>query len=100
MTESALFTGPRVSAADALAQAATQRPVAEAALNEPATAAAWQTIPSWDIIGTKDRAIPPASQRFMARRAQARVTAIPAPHASMLTFPGENTKVIKTAAAR
>jgi pimeloyl-ACP methyl ester carboxylesterase len=94
----ALFTGDGLSPAEALAAAAIQRPVAESALNEPAAAAAWQTIPSWDVIGTKDRAIPPASQRFMARRAKARVTEIPAPHASMLTFAGPITKVIVAAA--
>jgi pimeloyl-ACP methyl ester carboxylesterase len=94
----ALFTGPRVSPGEALAQAAAQRPVAEAALNEPAAAAAWQAIESWDVIGTKDRAIPPASQFFMARRAKAHITTIPAPHASMLTFPREITRVIEAAA--
>jgi pimeloyl-ACP methyl ester carboxylesterase len=94
----ALFTGTGVSRAEALALAAIQRPVAEAALNEPAAAAAWQTIPSWDVIGTNDRAIPPASQRFMARRANARITELPAPHVSMLAFPGKVTNVIEDAA--
>jgi len=93
-----LFTGPRVSAAQALVDAAVQRPIAQSALTEPATAAAWLTIRSWDVIGTKDRAIPPASQRFMARRAHAHVTEIPAPHASMLTFAGAIAEVIETAA--
>ncbi len=93
-----LFTGPKVSAADALAYAAEQRPVTESALNEPATAAAWRTIPSWDVIGTKDLAIPPASQRYMAHRAGAHITEIPAPHVSMLTFPGQVTRVIEAAA--
>ena len=51
--------------------AAVQRPVTVSALNEPASAAAWQTLPSWDVIGTKDTAIPPAAQIFMAKRAGA-----------------------------
>lgn len=93
-----LFTGPDVSKRDALVYAAVQRPVTASALNEPATAAAWQHIPSWDVIGTKDKAIPPASQLFMARRAGAHITRIPAPHASMLTFPGPIAKVIRNAA--
>ena len=94
-----LFTGRRVSAADALVYAAVQRPITEAALNEPATAAAWQTIPSWVVIGAEDKAIPPAGQRFMAHRAHARVTEIPgAPHVSMLPFPKQVAAVIEAAA--
>ena len=93
-----LFTGFDVSARDALTYAAVQRPVTASALNEPASAAAWQHIPSWDVVGTKDKAIPPASQLFMARRARAHITRIPAPHASMLTFPGPIARVIRNAA--
>ena len=85
--------------ADAMLYAAVQRPITEAALNEPATAAAWQAIPSWVVIGAEDKAIPPAGQRFMARRAHARVTEIPgAPHVSMLPFPRQVTAVIEAAA--
>jgi pimeloyl-ACP methyl ester carboxylesterase len=93
------FTGTGVSARDALAQAATQRPIAQSALREPAPSAAWQTKPSWDVIGTRDRLLPPAAQRFMAHRAKAHITSIPAAHASMLTFPGKITKVIEHAAS-
>ena len=45
-----------------------------------------------------DQAIPPAGQRFMARRAHARVTEIPgAPHVSMLPYPKQVTAVIEAA---
>jgi pimeloyl-ACP methyl ester carboxylesterase len=94
----ALFTGPRISEARARMLAAIQRPVAEAALTEPATAAAWRTIPTWNVIGTKDVAIPRVTQLFMARRAGAHITEIPAPHVGMLTFPGPITRVIEAAA--
>ena len=94
----ALFTGPTVSDAEARAQAAEQSPIAESAFSDRASAAAWQKIPSWDVIGTKDRAIPPAAQRFMAKRAKAKVTEIPASHASMIAFPGAIAKVIEAAA--
>jgi pimeloyl-ACP methyl ester carboxylesterase len=94
----ALFTGFDVSSKEADVLAAVQRPVAVSALMEPATAAAWQTVPSWDVVGTKDTAIPPAAQLFMARRAEAHITRIPAPHASMLTFPCSIAKVIESAA--
>ena len=93
-----LFTGPKVTDAEARAMAAEQSPIAQSAFSEPASAAAWQTIPSWDVIGTKDRAIPPAAQRFMAKRAKAKVTEIPGSHASMLSFPGTIAKVVEEAA--
>jgi pimeloyl-ACP methyl ester carboxylesterase len=37
--------------------------------NEPVRAAAWRTIPSTYIVCSEDRAIPPALQRTMAKRA-------------------------------
>lgn len=92
-----LFTGPGISAKQALALAAVQRPVTASALNEPATAAAWRHVPSWDVIGTKDTAIPPAAQLFMARRADAAIVEIAAPHAAMLTFPCSIANVIEDA---
>ncbi len=54
--------------------AATQRPIAEAALNEAVTAAAWQRIPSWFLFGELDKNIPVALHRFMAERAGSRRT--------------------------
>ena len=53
--------------------------------HEPATSAAWRSIPSWDVIGTHDAAISPAAQLRMAHRAHAHITQIPAWHASMLS---------------
>jgi pimeloyl-ACP methyl ester carboxylesterase len=54
--------------------AVTQRPIVEAALNEPVPAAAWKTIPSWFLFGELDRNIPVALHRFMAERAGSRRT--------------------------
>lgn len=69
--------------------AATQRPLAAAALDEvfdPAGGApAWTSVPSWDVIGLADHALPAAAQRFMAKRAGATVTEINASHLSMLS---------------
>ncbi|MEO8175640.1 MAG: alpha/beta hydrolase [Sphingomicrobium sp.] len=63
-----------VPESDAAEMAATQRPVTEAALNEPATFAAWKTVPSWFIYGSLDKNIPPSAHAFMAQRAHARET--------------------------
>jgi uncharacterized protein YbjT (DUF2867 family) len=56
-------------ASQAAVIAATQRPLAASAFNEPSGPPAWKTIPSWAVIGTGDRVIPPATLTFMAQRA-------------------------------
>jgi pimeloyl-ACP methyl ester carboxylesterase len=63
-----------VSEEEAAQMAATQRPILEAALNEPVEAAAWRTIPSWFLFGELDKNIPPALHHFMAERAGSRRT--------------------------
>ena len=57
-------------ASEGAALAAEQQPLAASALSESLTTApAWQTIPSWAVIGTDDSVIPPAEQLAMAQRA-------------------------------
>ena len=77
---------------------ATQRPGALAANVTPATAAAWRSIPSWALIGTEDRIIPPALQRRMAERANATILETPAGHVSMFSAPDVVAGVIVAAA--
>lgn len=62
------------SAEDAAVMAATQRPIAESALNEPSGEPAWKHLPSWFLFGSEDKNIPPAALRFMAERARSRRT--------------------------
>jgi pimeloyl-ACP methyl ester carboxylesterase len=83
-----------LSSSQAAVLATTQSPVAASALKEPATAAAWKTIPSWSVIGTADHVIPAAEQESMAARAHAHVTKIDAGHLSMISHPGVVTGVI------
>src|SRR6266496_2259122 len=45
---------------------ATQRPITLSAGNQPSGVPAWKTIPSWYLVGTEDKVIPPTQQRFMA----------------------------------
>ena len=73
---------------------ATQRPLAAAAFGEPAGAVAWHTIPSWYVLATQDKTIPPATQAYMAGRAHAHVTEVSASHVAMMSQPGATTKVI------
>jgi pimeloyl-ACP methyl ester carboxylesterase len=63
-----------VSEAESTRMAVTQRPIAESALTEAATKAAWKTVPSWFLFGELDKNIPAALQRFMAERAGSRRT--------------------------
>lgn len=63
-----------VPASEAKLMAATQRPIAAAAFDEPAGAAAWKTIPSWFLYGSLDKNIPPAVHAFMAKRAGSKKT--------------------------
>ncbi len=64
----AQFAGD-VSVRLAKRMAATQRPIAAAALAEASGTPAWRTIPSWFAFGTADRNIPVDALRFMAARA-------------------------------
>jgi pimeloyl-ACP methyl ester carboxylesterase len=79
--------------------AATQAPAVYSALTARSGTPAWKTIPSWYVLGTIDRAIPPAIQLFMAQRIHAHITRVKAGHLSMVADPRVIAKVI-TAAAR
>ena len=78
--------------------AATQRPLATGTLTDASGTPAWQTIPSWAVVGTADHVIPPAEQMFMAARAHAHITEVNAPHLSMVSNPGIVAQVIAAAA--
>ncbi|MFE0546448.1 alpha/beta fold hydrolase [Streptomyces sp. NPDC058891] len=82
----------------AAALAATQRPLAASALEEPSGAPAWKSIPSWVLIGTADKVLPPAEQTYLANRAHAHTVKVNAPHLSMVAKPNVVTDVITDAA--
>ena len=66
--------------------AAAQRPYAAAAFAAtPSAPPAWKTLPCWYLLGTEDKAIPPALQRFMAERANATIVEVPASHVSFVS---------------
>jgi len=77
--------------------AATQRPFTEAAFGAPSGPVAWRSVPSWYLLGTEDKAIPPATQRYMAERANATITEVPASHVSMISQPQATTDLILAA---
>ncbi len=51
------------------------------ALNGSITEPAWKTKPSWYLVATDDKMIPPEAQRFMARRAGSIVVEVAGSHA-------------------
>ncbi|MEV8528411.1 MULTISPECIES: alpha/beta hydrolase [unclassified Streptomyces] len=84
---------PDVFAADVPADvtkvlAAAQRPLAAAAFEETAAAAAWKTKPSWALVACADHAINPEVERFGAERAGATIVEIEgASHAVAVSQP-------------
>jgi pimeloyl-ACP methyl ester carboxylesterase len=91
-----------VSTVEAQLMAATQRPVAQAALEEGAPAnPLWKSVPAHFIHGDLDLNIPPAGLRAMAERAGAEpIELAGASHALGVSRPSEVAEVILKAAAR
>jgi pimeloyl-ACP methyl ester carboxylesterase len=65
-----------------------------AAIGEPA----WKTKPSWYLVTTEDKMIPPDAQRLMSKRAGATVVEVEASHAVYVSQPQAVAALIETAA--
>ncbi len=76
---------------------AIQRPAAAAEFTERSGRPAWKSIPSWALLGTLDRVIPPALQRMMYTRAGAHISRVRAGHLTPITRPAKVTQVILSA---
>lgn len=89
-----------VPEADAKLMSATQRPITEAAGNEPSGEPAWKNIPSWFVYGDKDKNIPPQTLALMAERAKSRETVVVkgGSHVVMTSQPGVVVALIRRAA--
>jgi pimeloyl-ACP methyl ester carboxylesterase len=86
---------------EAMLMAVTQRPITEAALNEPSGPdPLWRTVPSWSIFGGQDRNIPAGAHRIMAERAGAQRTLeiAPASHAIGVSRAAETARMVLEAA--
>ena len=86
-----------VPAETAALMAVTQRPITEAALNEPSGGTSlWSTVPSWFIFGGLDKNIPAGAHHIMAARAQARRTVeVPgASHVVPVSHPAETVQIV------
>jgi pimeloyl-ACP methyl ester carboxylesterase len=88
-----------VEPALAAIMATSQRPIEPAALGAPLPGPpAWRTLPSWAVVSTRDRSLPPAILRFMAERAGSQVVEVDASHAVPVSQPEVVADVIATAA--
>ena len=77
----------------------SQVPWGVAALEGKVSAPAWKAKPSWYLVATDDRMIPPPAQRQMASRAKATTVETPGSHAIYVSNPGAVANLIQQAAA-
>jgi pimeloyl-ACP methyl ester carboxylesterase len=84
--------------AKAAFMADSQIPWGLGALNGAVTVPAWKTKPSWYLVATDDKMIPPDAQRLMSRRARSTVVEVAGSHAVYVSKPGAVVELIATAA--
>ena len=87
-----------LSEAQAAFMADSQVPWGVDALGGAISEPAWRTKPSWYLVATDDRMIPPPVQRIMAERAGATVTETPGSHSVYVSRPAAVAAVIAQAA--
>jgi pimeloyl-ACP methyl ester carboxylesterase len=87
-----------VAADKAAFMANSQVPWGLAALNGTITQAAWKTKPSWYLIATDDKMIPPPAQHFMSKRAGSTVVEVKGSHAVYVSNPQAVVALIEKAA--
>src|SRR6516165_2179852 len=75
----------------------SQVPWGEEALNGTISAPAWKTKPSWYLVVTEDKMIPPVAQRAMSQRAGSTVVEVKGSHAIYVSQPGAVAGIIRQA---
>jgi pimeloyl-ACP methyl ester carboxylesterase len=75
----------------------SQVPWGVVALNGAVTLPAWKSKPSWYLVATDDRMIPPPAQRSMSQRAGSSVVEVNGSHAVYVSQPQAVADLIKTA---
>lgn len=68
------------------------------ALNGTISESAWKTKPSWYLVATDDKMIPPAAQRLMAKRAGSTIVEVAGSHAIYVSQPNAVAALIEKAA--
>lgn len=88
-----------VSESKASFMAASQVPWGVNALAGEVTVPAWKSKPSWYLVASDDKMIPPPAQRQMAQRAGSIVSEVPGSHAIYVSQPQAVASLIEKAAA-
>jgi pimeloyl-ACP methyl ester carboxylesterase len=78
--------------------AEAQVPWGLAALGGAISEPAWKTKPTWYLVATEDRMIPPPAQRLMSKRAGSTVVEVPGSHAIYVSQPAAVASLIAKAA--
>jgi pimeloyl-ACP methyl ester carboxylesterase len=76
----------------------SQVPWGVQALSGTVTEPAWKSKPSWYMVTTEDRMIPPGAQRAMSKRAGSKVTEVKGSHAVFISQPAAVASLIEQAA--
>src|SRR5215470_5451609 len=92
----ASFAGD-VEAEKAAFMADSQVPWGVTALGDEISEPAWKSKPSWYLLTTEDRMIPPPAQRFMSQRAGSTVVEVAGSHAIYVSQPQVVAALIETA---
>src|SRR5918992_1694284 len=87
-----------VSADEAEFMADSQVPWGVEALGGTVSEAAWRSKPSWYLVATEDRMIPPPAQRQMSERAGSTVVEVAGSHAIYVSQPSAVAELIEEAA--
>jgi pimeloyl-ACP methyl ester carboxylesterase len=87
-----------VDAQRAAFMADSQVPWGVEALSGTVNKAAWKTKPSWYLVATEDKMIPPPAQQFMSKRAGSTAVEVAGSHAIYESQPNAVAKLIETAA--
>lgn len=77
---------------------AAQQPIAAKAFSEMVSQVAWREKPSWYIVTTRDRALSPEVEQFMANRMGAKIVPISSSHLVPVSHAGAVADVIDRAA--
>jgi pimeloyl-ACP methyl ester carboxylesterase len=87
-----------VDATEAAIMAAVQKPLSIKSFTDKSGPPAWKKLPSWYMVATNDKLIPPQAEEFMAQRIGAEVRKVPSSHAAMVSHPKDVADLIVSAA--
>ncbi len=83
---------------EAAVMAAVQKPLALASFRGKETTPAWKSLPSWYLVCTDDKMIPPPAQEFMSKRMNATVRSVASSHCPFISHPEAVADIISLAA--